>query len=254
MDVKIAGCPPGLAPVSLVLTVRNSAADLPDLLESIGRQQLLPSELLIVDLGSTDTTLEVLRSWRPPAGTVLKVIESPRASIAQGRNLAIETASFDHIAVTHGAVRLHTEWLSRLWMALADGADLVSGDIRPAGKHPAGADDRAARNPSGERDRPHVAPAAQRVAGLLQGPVGRGGRLPGMADRRTGRGVRRRDATCRGGVQPGVRSARRRGVHGNHCAGILRPVFRIPGRRGRPRSSPAANPCEPPSTSRRSSP
>ena len=133
MDVKIAGCPPGLAPVSLVLTVHNSAADLPDLLESIGRQQLLPSELLIVDLGSTDTTLEVLRSWRPPAGTALKVVESPRASIAQGRNLAIETASFDHIAVTHGAVRLHTEWLSRLWMALADGADLVSGDIRPAG-------------------------------------------------------------------------------------------------------------------------
>ena len=94
---------------------------------------MLPSELLIVDLGSTDTTLEVLRSWRPPVGTVLKVVESPRASIAQGRNLAIETASFDHIAVTHGAVRLHTEWLSRLWMALADGADLVSGDIRPAG-------------------------------------------------------------------------------------------------------------------------
>src|SRR6476646_78688 len=133
MDVKIARCPAGLAPVSLVLTVCNSAADLPDLLDSIARQQLLPSELLIVDLGSTDGTLEVLRSWRPPAGTWFRVIESPRVSIAQGRNLAIENASFDHIAVTHGAVRLHTEWLSRLWLALQDGAGLVSGDIRAAG-------------------------------------------------------------------------------------------------------------------------
>jgi hypothetical protein len=53
--------------------------------------------------------------------------------LRRGRNLAIETASFDHIAVTHGVVRLHTEWLSKLWIALVDGADLVAGDIRPAG-------------------------------------------------------------------------------------------------------------------------
>ena len=134
MDAKIAGCEAGLAPVSLVLTVFNSAPDLPDLLNSIKRQQLLPSEMLIVDLGSTDRTLERVRSWRPPVGTLLKVIESPGGSISQGRNLAIENASFDYIAVTHGAVRLHTEWLYRLWMALQDGADFVSGDISPAGK------------------------------------------------------------------------------------------------------------------------
>jgi hypothetical protein len=94
---------------------------------------LLPSEVLIVDLGSKDTTLEVLRAWKPPWGTVVKLIDSPGASISQGRNLAIETASFDYIAVTHGAVRLHTEWLSRLWASLQDGADLVSGDIQPVG-------------------------------------------------------------------------------------------------------------------------
>jgi len=133
MDVKIARCPAGLAPVSLVLTVCNSASDLPDLLDSVARQQLLPSEMLIVDLGSTDHTLEVLQSWQPPFGTVLKVIESPKATISHGHNLAIEAASFDHIAVTHGAVRLHTEWLSRLWSSLQDGADLVTGVIQPAG-------------------------------------------------------------------------------------------------------------------------
>ena len=54
MDVRSLAVQAGLAPVSLVLTVRNSASDLPDLLDSIKRQQLLPSEVLIVDLGSTD--------------------------------------------------------------------------------------------------------------------------------------------------------------------------------------------------------
>lgn len=133
MRMKAGECVTGLAPVSLVLTVLDSSRDLTELLDSISRQQILPAELLIVDRGSTDGTLDLLRGWQPPYGTMFKVVEAPRVSRSEARNLAIETASFDHIAITEGSVRLHTEWLARLWDVLDDGADVVAGVVRPAG-------------------------------------------------------------------------------------------------------------------------
>ena len=122
-----------VAPVTLVLTVLNAEADLPDLLISVGRQSLLPAELLITDLGSTDRTLNLLGAWYPPSEMTVKLLESPGASTSEGRNLAIESSSFGHIAVTHGAVCLHHEWLATLWHALSEGSEAAAGLIQPVG-------------------------------------------------------------------------------------------------------------------------
>ena len=124
---------PGFAPITLVLTVHNCASELPDLLTSVGRLRLLPSEVSVTDLGSTDGTVELLRAWAAPCGVPVRVISAPGASTSVGRNLAIEAASFEHIAVTHGAVCLHPEWLARMWDALSEGNDVVAGKIEPVG-------------------------------------------------------------------------------------------------------------------------
>lgn len=123
----------GVAPVTLVLAVLNAEADLADLLTSVGRQSLLPAELLITDLGSTDGTRRLLDSWQAPVEMTVKVIESPGASTSEGRNIAIESASYEHIAVIHGAVCLHHEWLARLWGALSEGSEAAAGLIQPVG-------------------------------------------------------------------------------------------------------------------------
>ena len=122
-----------VAPITLVLTVLNSEADLADLLTSVGRQTILPAELMISDLGSTDGTRALLESWQPPWEMTVQLIESPGASTSEGRNLAIESSSYDHIAVIHGAVCLHREWLARLWSALAEGSEAAAGLIQPVG-------------------------------------------------------------------------------------------------------------------------
>jgi len=122
-----------VAPVTLVLTVLNAEADLPDLLISVGRQSLLPAELMITDLGSTDRTLNLLGAWHPPSEMRVMLLESPGASTSEGRNLAIESASFAHIAITHGAVCLHHEWLAKLWSALSEGSEAAAGLIQPVG-------------------------------------------------------------------------------------------------------------------------
>lgn len=122
-----------VAPITLVLTVLNAEADLADLLTSVGRQGLLPAELLITDLGSTDGTRRLLDSWQAPGEMTVKVIEAPGASTSEGRNIAIEFASNEHIAVIHGAVCLHHEWLARLWSALSEGSEAAAGLIQPVG-------------------------------------------------------------------------------------------------------------------------
>ncbi|MCS7088213.1 MAG: glycosyltransferase [Thermoflexales bacterium] len=97
--------------VSLIFTVLNERASLPELLDSIAAQTRRPDEVVVCDGGSTDGTLELLRAeQRFP----LRVIEAPGANIARGRNLAIRAAAHPVIACTDAGVRLHPLWLDCL--------------------------------------------------------------------------------------------------------------------------------------------
>lgn len=98
--------------VSLIITVRNEAKSLPRLLDSIAAQTHAPDEIVIVDGGSTDATLAVLReaATRLP----LKIISQPGANISQGRNTAIRAARGDIICATDAGVRLDSCWVEEL--------------------------------------------------------------------------------------------------------------------------------------------
>lgn len=120
---------------SLVLTVLNEAQGLPTFLESLSVQTILPLEIVVVDGGSTDNTVEVLRAWPAPAGCSLSVLEKPGANISEGRNHAVSYASCDRILVTDGGTTLHEKWVERMLCAFdAPGApQLVGGFFAPAG-------------------------------------------------------------------------------------------------------------------------
>ncbi|MEO8289228.1 MAG: glycosyltransferase [Chloroflexota bacterium] len=110
------------------MTVRNEAATLPGLLDSVLRQTVRPAEIVIVDGGSTDGTPDVARGYsdRLP----VRVIEMPGANISEGRNAAIEAAQNSIIAVTDAGVRLDPRWLDALVTPLLDAVadiDVVSG-------------------------------------------------------------------------------------------------------------------------------
>src|SRR5437667_11298979 len=114
------------APISLVMTVRNEAANLPLLLDSVLAQTLCPAEVVIVDGGSTDGTPQVAHSYigRLP----VRLVELPGANISEGRNAAIRAAACDIVAVTDAGVRLDPHWLERLARPLlGERADVASG-------------------------------------------------------------------------------------------------------------------------------
>lgn len=120
--------------VSLILTVKDEAESLPELLASIAAQTWPPNEVIVVDGGSRDATVAILWEWanRLP----LTVIELPGASIAQGRNAALERARGEVVAVTDGGVVLEPDWLQRLVEPFLapdrEQPDVVSGFFRAA--------------------------------------------------------------------------------------------------------------------------
>jgi glycosyltransferase involved in cell wall biosynthesis len=112
--------------VSLVGTVLNGAGHVEEFLASLAAQTVRPDEVVIVDGGSTDGTVERLRA----AGGIT-VIEEPGANIARGRNLAIAAAAHDVIAVTDVDCVLEPDWLEQLLVPMDRGADVSMGFYTP---------------------------------------------------------------------------------------------------------------------------
>lgn len=117
--------------VSLVLTVLNEGSALHKLFQSIRRQTRQPDEIVVVDGGSTDDTIAILDSYADELP--LRVLTAPAANISRGRNLAIDAAQHDVIAVTDAGVRLDANWLERLTAHFERDTptDFVSGFFRP---------------------------------------------------------------------------------------------------------------------------
>ena len=112
--------------VSVIATVLNAADHVGGFLASMREQTRPPDEIVVVDGGSTDGTLEVLRSHE---GVI--VVEEPGANIARGRNVAIRTATHDVIAVADADCAYVPGWLAALVAGIEDGGDVAMGWTEP---------------------------------------------------------------------------------------------------------------------------
>ncbi len=100
--------------ISIVATVKNEADSVDHLLQSILEQARRPDEVIIVDGGSSDDTLDKLRIWEASRRLPLHVLEEPGCNISKGRNTAIAAATGTVVAVTDAGVRLDKHWLAEL--------------------------------------------------------------------------------------------------------------------------------------------
>jgi glycosyltransferase involved in cell wall biosynthesis len=112
--------------ISLVATVRNNAEHIEEFLGSLATQRRAPDEVVIVDGGSTDGTLDLLRS-----ADGVTLIEERGANISRGRNIAIANAAHDLIAVSDADCVLDPGWLEALAAPLDAGADVAMGFYLP---------------------------------------------------------------------------------------------------------------------------
>ena len=98
--------------ISVIATVLNEGESMHGLLQSLQRQTRPPDEIVIVDGGSRDDTVAIIRGYEDRLP--LRLLIEAGCNISAGRNRAIKAARGDIIAVTDAGVRLSDDWLARL--------------------------------------------------------------------------------------------------------------------------------------------
>ena len=99
--------------VSVVVPVRNEESALPALVSSLQAQTFPPTEVIIVDGGSTDDTVAVAHHLIRDDPR-FRVVEAGSATPGRGRNIGIDAARHDWIALTDAGNQLDPHWLERL--------------------------------------------------------------------------------------------------------------------------------------------
>ena len=118
--------------VSLVIPVRDEADNIGDLIGTIQAQTRPPDEVVIVDGGSTDGTLGVVRALVGQDPTV-QIVEAGIATPGRGRNVGRSVARHPWIAFTDAGTLLDRRWLERLVDAAEEDptAEVVFGSYQP---------------------------------------------------------------------------------------------------------------------------
>lgn len=116
--------------VTLITTVKNEEGSIEKFLKSIKGQVRKPDEVIIVDGGSADNTIEMLKNYELNIKN-LRIIRR-RGNRSVGRNTAIKAAANNIIAVTDAGCVLDAHWLERLVKPFEDkDIDVVAGFYKP---------------------------------------------------------------------------------------------------------------------------
>lgn len=112
--------------VSVIATVFNEMRTAAAWISSLVNQRFMPDEIIIVDAGSTDGTLDALRRGLESFSGDVELLEVPGASIAEGRNIAIDRCTGDVIVIMDGGCSYSDEYIGTLVLPHARGKSAVS--------------------------------------------------------------------------------------------------------------------------------
>jgi len=114
--------------VSIVLINWNGQAHVAKCLDSLLSQTYPNYEVIVVDNGSTDGSVELLKGYLP---RIKLILTEDNLGAAAGRNVGIREAGADFVALVDNDAVAHSEWLERLveGTSLAPQADIASGPI-----------------------------------------------------------------------------------------------------------------------------
>lgn len=125
---------------SCIITVYNEEETIILLLHSLFHQSIMPNEIIIVDAGSTDRTLQRIRNfefgnWKKKHTTKLKIFVQ-NGNRAVGRNYAIKKTTGNIILCIDAGCYLDKDWVKHILAPFTNTAvDVVAGFYRGESKN-----------------------------------------------------------------------------------------------------------------------
>lgn len=101
--------------ISFISTVLNEEGTIEKLLQSLLLQSKKPDEIIIVDGGSIDDTVDKMENFQREhldSNVIISVIK--KTNRAEGRNEAIKIANGDIIAISDAGCELDKDWLKKI--------------------------------------------------------------------------------------------------------------------------------------------
>ena len=119
--------------ISIVITVFNEERSVTGLLNSLQSQTVKPDEIVIVDGGSKDKTVEIIRHFQKKNKRIKLLVE--RCSRAKGRNLGVDIARNEIVVLTDAGCIVHRNWFERITKPFVNKeVDVVAGFYKMIGK------------------------------------------------------------------------------------------------------------------------
>ena len=111
-----------LADVSVVIPAYNAARLIVDTIRSVKAQSMADIEIIVVNDGSTDATLEVVRGFadRDPR---IRIVSQENGGLAAARNAGLREARGSCVAFLDSDDIWHPDFLSEMYQALAGAPD-----------------------------------------------------------------------------------------------------------------------------------
>jgi GT2 family glycosyltransferase len=118
---------------SLVTTVKNECDNIVEFLKSIENQSLRPGDVVVVDGGSTDNTVDLIRSYINHSSLTIKLIRGFDLNIAQGRNKGVKNSLHDIIVFVDAGCKVDVNFCRNLIGPMNEDktVDLVGGIYYP---------------------------------------------------------------------------------------------------------------------------